>query len=188
MEEQPPRQTSLPRLIDVLKFSHQGLLLEDGLPLATFSRVSALLEASSAARVNVRLQFGMDDNRNRMVEGALSAKVPVLCQRCMTDMNVIIEQSFSWGFAWDDEKAKALPRHLDPVLLEPESGTVDLYDAIEDELLLALPMTFFHEVCGDGDSGSGKQFGEIEEPEEGQQNPFQALKDLTIDINKTRKS
>jgi len=183
------QQSKLPREVDVLKFSHQSLSLEGAIALKDLSRLCALLEVTDSDEpVKVSIQFALDENKHRVAEGSISAVLSANCQRCMQDMPVVVEQSFQWGFAWDDEKAKALPRNLDPVLIDPESSTVDLYETVEDELLLALPMTYFHEQCGDGDRGAGKQFGEVVEPVEADNNPFQVLKDLNIDVNKTRKS
>ena len=73
-----------------------------------------------------------------------------------------------------EERAKQLPKSMDPVILG--EGQADLYTIIEDELLLNLPMVSYHkEDCIEQTS-----FGEdnTEESAESSSNPFQVLEQL----------
>ena len=60
------------------------------------------------------------------------------CQRCLGDVRFEISAEFRLGLVFNDDQAKALPKRLEPVELD-EEGRLDLWDVIEDELLLNLP-------------------------------------------------
>ena len=80
------------------------------------------------------------------------------------------------ALVYNDEMAKALPTHLDSLLLLPDEPMV-IAEIIEDELLLCLPM---HAMHPEGECQIETQFGadESEEIPEKAFNPFDVLKDL----------
>ncbi len=176
----------LPRQADVLKLAQQAIELSGTVKLADLPRLRELLENDSG-EVTVVLNFAQDEDRNRVVTGSVEAQLEVLCQRCLQSMTQHVATTLSLAFVWDDIQAKALPRHLDPVMLEDESGYLDLYAVIEDELLLSLPITSLHEECASGEDGTPRQFGDIEESgTDVTENPFSALEQVKNDLKKTR--
>ncbi len=165
--------TQLPRLIDPRKFAQQGLSLAGQVPVPELSRlVEASLSESDV--VEVALDFDVDGERHRLITGDASCELTVTCQRCLEPVKIELKAHLNLAIVWDEDRAKQLPKSLDPVILG--EGQADLYTIIEDELLLNLPMVSYHkEDCIEQTS-----FGddETEASVETSSNPFQVLEQL----------
>ncbi|WP_241659292.1 YceD family protein [Extensimonas vulgaris] len=74
------------------------------------------------------------------------ATVPLLCQRCLTpvDVPLVVERAFR--FVADEATAEALDEGCEEDLLVL-SRSFDLRALIEDELILALPLVPMHDRC-----------------------------------------
>lgn len=91
----------------------------------------------------------------------------------------------------NEDQAKLLPKSLDPWLLEGETDDADLYEVLEDELLLSLPIVAAHEhPCLDADSYSSAiqetvtattdAVNQDSEQAEASDNPFKILEQLKV--------
>lgn len=78
---------------------------------------------------------------------------------------------------WTDEQAAHLPRHLDP-LIAPEEAC-NLWQLVEDELILALPAFSYHETdeCKESIAGFSEPAPQGDIGEE-KPNPFNVLAQL----------
>jgi len=177
----------LPRRAACYKLGHRGQTLEGEVPLAELPRVCEIL-GESAREVSLRpvLKFALDEEGHIVVEGNFEASVELVCQRCLEPMTYPVEASFHCAFVASDAVAKRLPAHLEPVMLEPGSSYTDLYNLLEDELLLDLPIAALHDSCGavrevPGTECSGAS-SEVDPAGESTGNavtrPFQVLSDL----------
>jgi uncharacterized protein len=130
------------------------------------------LTESAHASVN----FDLDESGRRVIFGQVSGTANLLCQRCLKPYEFKLAGSFRMALVYNDEMAKALPTHLDSLLLLPDEP-MDVAEIIEDELLLCLPM---HAMHPEGECQIETQFGadESEEIPEKAFNPFDVLKDL----------
>src|SRR5690606_20942208 len=95
------------------------------------------------------LHFRTDDEGHHLMQGHLEITLPVVCQRCLEVMEYPIHGELRCAFVISDEQAKNLPSHLEPVMLEADATHTALYDLLEDELLLSLPIAACHERCGE---------------------------------------
>lgn len=163
----------LPRQIDPRKFAHQGLSLQGVVALSELSRL-ADVALDSSNEVEVALEFGVDEEKHRVISGQALCALTVTCQRCLEPVEVSLEAGINLAIVWDEERAKQLPKTLDPLIL-PE-GPADLYEIIEDELLLNLPMVSYH----DEDCIEQTSFGDEVAVAEAapSKNPFQVLEQL----------
>ena len=168
-----PLTPPLPRLIDPRKFAQQGLNLTGKFPVKELSRISqAVLE--SAAEVDVELDCYVDGERIRTVTGQAKCQLDVTCQRCLESVTVSVSADIHLAIVWDEDAAKNLPKRFDPWIAV--EGPNDLYEVIEDELLLNLPLASYHEhQCVEASAFS---IGEVEEAEAVAPNPFQMLEQL----------
>lgn len=168
----PPIHKPLPRQGDPRKFAQQGVTLEGFIPVADLLRVVDATE-NSAGEIQVHLEFKISEEGKRAVTGHASANLALICQRCLESVTVPVESNISLAIVWDEEAAKALPQHFDPWITG--EGMADLYDMIEEELLLSLPAVAYHEdACVDSKLySSGKP---VEAKKE--KNPFQVLEQL----------
>ncbi|WP_111495858.1 YceD family protein [Marinobacter bohaiensis] len=170
----------LPRIVDPNKFAEQKANLEGVIALRCLSRFAGLLQEVEGD-VRVHLQFGMDAERRRVVEGRLEAPVVLECQRCMSPMQTTLNSTFKLGLVISDEQARQLPRELEPFLIE--SFEADLWQLVEDELLLAMPPYPLHErdQCPAAETLESLE-GQVDEnpadePEQ-RENPFSVLAEL----------
>lgn len=169
-----PEVRRLPRQIDVIKLCQQGQSLEGLLDLSDLPRLAEALSAPSGALKSLQptLRFDVDAEGHRVMTGHFNVQLPLICQRCLDVMEFPIKADFQCAFVATDEKAKHLPAHLEPVVLEADSPLVELYDLLEDELILNLPISALHERCAEevlpGQSGQN----------EGSEKPFAALAQL----------
>ncbi len=121
------------------------------------------------------MEFGLDDQREKLVQGKVSADLDVVCQRCLEPFGTRVTSDFALAVVWSEEEARQLPATYDPWITGEGEG--DLYEILEEELLLSLPVVSFHEEdCTDKALfSSGDPAGDDFEQKP---NPFQVLKQL----------
>lgn len=125
-------------------------------------------------RVVVNIDFGRDDYGKPELAGSIEAALVLECQRCLEPMTFSVERDISLAIVWDEDQAKALPKHRDPWIAGEDEA--DLAAILEEEILLALPVVARHaEDCLDASLLSA---GDIEEPEDTEPNPFSVLATL----------
>lgn len=163
----------LPRLIEPGKLAQQELLLQGFVPAGKLSRVQAVV--LSISNIDCRLAFRVDEQYRRLVAGKLHAKVELCCQRCLEAVSIELDVDLNVALVKEEEQAKNLPGWLDPWLVEESEA--DLYELVEEELLLNIPQIAWHEEnCIDPALYS---IGEVaEESSEEGENPFRMLEQL----------
>ena len=94
-------------------------------------------------------------------------------------MQVQIDEAYELVFVEDEARAEALPRQLDPVILD-EHGHIHVVDLFEDEVILHVPEVPRH--TGESACSMAKtEFGTVPvEVEEEKPNPFEVLKNLQL--------
>lgn len=174
---------SLPKNIDPLKYADQAKTLEGEVKLGQLPRFSDML-VSEEGLVKVKLEFGRDEQKLRIVKGQLHASVQLRCERCLEPVDQEIVSDFCLGIVLSDEDAKQLPRSYEPLLVEPDS--LEINELLEEELILSLPMFAYHEECsGDyqaAQDGANSEFGNGQSTEASdspaKENPFSVLADF----------
>ena len=78
-----------------------------------------------------------------MVAVSVEAKVVMQCQRCLNDMEVPVKSTSLMACVRTDEEAAALPAAYEPLIVD---DAADLSDIVEEEILLAIPVSPIHEV------------------------------------------
>ena len=163
----------LPKSIDIGRLDSHGARFEGTVPLATMRRLRELvLTASGDAKAAVEVL--VKEPSYVIVAGAVTAAVRRECQRCLEPKEVMLHAPFRLLVVDSVAEAEALGQESDP-LVAPE-GLIDLFAALEDELLLALPPVTRHErgeACEQRDLGSGTA-----ERGSSRQSPFGMLEQL----------
>jgi len=124
--------------------------------------------------IHVVLTFGKDQQGIVFVEGAVEATIHLQCQRCMDPFVYAIHSHFRLGVVNSLDEAGALPASYEPVLTVA-SRRLALREAVEDELMLKLPIIARHalEEC----KVNASQMSSLNEQKE-KKNPFQVLVSL----------
>lgn len=174
----PPSHNALPKLADARKFAQQRVDMAGHVAVSALPRLRQVV-VDDSTRFEVRLSFGQDEQRRRVVTGSATGEVVLTCQRCLEPVTLPIACDIALAMVWDEEQAAQLPRALDPWILA-EEGPTDLYHMVEEELLLALPAVAYHDTqCV---SASLYSSGDAEATEEDtgadKKNPFQVLEQL----------
>ena len=140
--------------------------------VADLGRLAELL-ASPQGQIEVSFEFLMSDYSVPKVSGQIKSSLLVECQRCLLSMPVNLELEFSLLIDAADELVRE--SSLDTLL--SEEGFVDIFEVVEDEIILALPLVAMHE-----NETCNKHWQVAEEAQEPvvKENPFSVLKDLKI--------
>jgi uncharacterized protein len=162
----------LPITLDLRRAADQGRILEGEIKLEKLERLSSYL-VDSEGTVKVSLNFGVDQERIRFVTGTAETTVKMVCQRCMEPVTLGLNAEMNIGIVADDEAAKQLPRYYDPNVVDGPKQ--DLYQLIEEELILTLPLIAQHQDCV-----VKTEYGEIaDSPSDSEKdNPFNVLAQL----------
>ena len=137
-----------PRKLDVAAFAADAGQLEGRWPLADLVRLGA------GARQDASVEWSLRGERRPVVAGdaevwlhlAARARIWLECQRCLQPVAWDLDVARSLRFVPDEGVAAALDAQSEDDVLElPRS--LDLLGAIEDELLLELPIVPMHEQC-----------------------------------------
>lgn len=127
----------LPERIDPREAAKAGLRWSGSAPLIAFGRLAADL-ADREGEVAVTLHASLDGAGRAVLGGQVSARVRVLCQRCLEPMVVDLAADLALITVAEDAQADVLPEHYAPLEL-PHGASVLVTDLVEDELLLAMP-------------------------------------------------
>lgn len=171
---------ALPEKIDLGRLAEQDAVYETKLNheiMTRLTEVSKEIEEPAA----VKLHFYKDLQGLSTLEGEVSCKLKLVCERCGKPFSTVINAPFC--VTCDKEKAKELKidDRLDIVDLD-EDGLFNLYAFIEDSLLLELPTVARHEN-EDECEVKGTTWTYKDESDEEVLNPFAVLKDLKGKLN-----
>ena len=170
----------LPQTLDIRNAAAKEATVSGVLEPVHLPRFRELL-ASDAGKIEAQFTFGKDEEGRYRVQLHLEGQVEVTCQRCLEAMPETVTADNQLALVWSDEQARHLPRHLDPLIATEEA--CNLWELVEDELILALPPFSYHDTEECKEILSGYTAGPAVEEEEGnaRPNPFDVLAQLKSD-------
>lgn len=162
----------LPRRVNPRKLAYSGGKIAGAIDPQALPRLADAVLA--VERVDINVMFDINEEGKLVTRGDIEAVLAFECQRCMKPMAAeSVIAALSAAIVRDEEDAKGLPKALEPWIVEGEEA--DLYEFVEDELLLSLPVVAYHDQqCIDP---SLLQAGDekVEEAIEEKANPFSVL-------------
>ncbi|MHB8346200.1 MAG: YceD family protein [Acidiferrobacterales bacterium] len=129
----------LPAAIDPIRLADEGSNLQGVVPVQAMSRLLELCR-NPAAMVEVSLRFGRGTH-GRMMEGAITTRLQLTCQRCLGVLEQDVVVTMHLGLLQTGESHSGLAEDADFIDVAPP---VSLPELVEEEILLALPMTPMH--------------------------------------------
>ena len=132
---------TLPEVIEPMRLADKGARLQGDLQLSKMTRLAPLLQ-EQAGTVSVDISFSKNDEGIQCINGNVKAQLKVLCQRCLEPMEIPVCVDLRLELT---DTLTAEPRIYDnyePLLVTAE--TLSLVELVEDELLLALPISPMH--------------------------------------------
>jgi len=145
----------LPERLDVRSFAQASGQISAEAPLTRFERLVEELFESSLAEVPALVRWRAEGCLRTDSQGATpaiwlhlqaEAVVPLQCQRCLGSVETALVVDRWFRFVADEATAEAQDDESeeDVLVLEP---LMSLYDLLEDELLMSLPIVPMHEAC-----------------------------------------
>lgn len=142
------------------------------LPLKALPRLRELL-ADTEAQLSVSLQAQQHQGHAALI-GEISGDLPLICKRCGKRFAWPLRAEIDWRLVADEASERALIQECEPLLVENDE--LPLRDAIEDEVLLAMPMLPRCESCENRVASQPEAAVQEIEQEPRRENPFAALK------------
>lgn len=173
------KQGILPKRFDVRKACVRELELSGMVAIDNLPRMLSVVD-SDLTTVTANFRFGRDEERRYVIVVSVDAQVGLVCERCLGPLAVPLKTSSDLMLCSTEAQAQQCPSRYEPVIVEDEA--MDLYDVIEEELLLALPVAPKHDhACVEL---PGQSQAEIE-AEDRKPNPFEVLARLTDDSSES---
>jgi uncharacterized protein len=136
----------LPKVIDSLAFAKAGSTVAGFIELASLSRLTERL-AKVEGRLTCRVSGTRDAEGKNWLAVEMAGSLALICQRCLKGVDFPIDIRSRLllvpaGQSWPEEELT--DDGYDAVAAEDE---MELLSLVEDELLLALPISPMHDVC-----------------------------------------
>ena len=133
--------------INPLRLAKSRERIEGSLQIDTFERLQGdLIDNHGKLRFN--LSFDFDESGMCVVECEIDTQLTLECQRCLKPVVIKIHKKSLLGLVKDKDEIDSLAKEYEPLQLDEE--TISAKELIEDELLLAIPLSPLHseEECG----------------------------------------
>jgi uncharacterized protein len=163
-------QTKLHRLYQFQKEANQRSYHEGLITLKELSRLTAMLK-SDQAEISVQFCITGSDYDQLVIKGHVEAELAIECQRCLKPVVQSVGLDFELLINAPDHVVHS--SGLDT--LYSEDGTIDIFELVEDELILGLPLVSLHE------NGSCNEYWQISDnvqEKAKRENPFLVLEKL----------
>jgi uncharacterized protein len=141
------------------------------IPLGEMPRLGEMLLDGNGS-VRVEFEFANNDLSLAVIRGQFAASLRLTCQRCLEPMDLAIDQPFELLIDASDEDSEA----FDLESVNTSDGMLDVFEVIEDELLLAIPIIVMHEDASCNPHWQAETGNT--EVEAAKNNPFAALEAL----------
>lgn len=168
----------LPKKLDPIKCA-QKRSTYNGIYFASQMKRYSSSVASVEAEVVVNVEFAKDAQGLTYFNGNMQSEVELICQRCNKVFAYSVNTEFCFTPVQGNEDTSLLPDAYEPAEVN-DHGEIDLFQLLEDELILSLPIVALHPQAECSVKEDDLQFGEVE-PEPMRENPFAVLKELKRD-------
>ena len=159
------------KLIDSFEFCRKMQQLSGQTAIADMARLSAEL-ADSQGELRWSLAGGTHPSGLSQLKLQVAGEVHLICQRCLTTYALPVATDTVLVLAHDDAEADANEARLDDDSIDVivANTALDVLALVEDDALLALPLSPRHDVCPDG--------AEAAVVKDKKESPFAVLKKL----------
>ncbi len=132
--------------IDSFELARAGRRIEGEVAIA---RMPRLAEFVTTPQGNVRYGIAglIDDEGHPAADLHLDARLQLICQRCNAPLDFDLDRTTRFRFVASEEELNALPIEDDEIDAIVGSRAMSVYDWIEDEAILSLPLVPRHEEC-----------------------------------------
>jgi uncharacterized protein len=170
-----------PNRLDVNRFAEAAATLSGSEPVRNDQRLQAELAGPPDAlavqwQAEGQSRSGADGGAVPWLHLTARATVALVCQRCLSPVEVTLDVDRWFRFAADEATAADEDEAADEDVLVA-ARDFDLHGLIEDELLMEIPVTPRHEACPEPMRLSAED-PDFDAAESARPNPFAALRQL----------
>lgn len=157
--------------LDLFEFCRTTETRTSVIPVTQLLRLSAEL-VDNSGDLAWTLQGAQHASGHPQLTLSVAGEVKLRCQRCLHPFSHALASQTVLVLARDEADADGIEAMLndDSIDVIVGSRTQDLVQLVEDEALLALPLSARHDTCPDGDT---------QRPDDKPASPFAVLKKLT---------
>ena len=168
-------QDKLRRSYQVQKEVTRNGYFEGEFALSELKRLGELLHLDESGqegrKIAVNFEFVRNEFDTPMIVGQLETSLALECQRCLQPLEMPMKMNFRLMIDADE----ALLRDSSVDTLYSDDGCIDIFEVVEDELILAIPLVALHE---DTACNQHWQATAIEAEADIKENPFAVLQQL----------
>jgi uncharacterized protein len=163
-------QEKLRRSYQIQKEVSRDGYFQGRIEVSDLARLSEFL-LSDQAIIEVEFSIRQSDYGTPIVQGRLETNLTVECQRCLEAMEMPLQIDFKLLVDADDDMIAV--SSLDTVY--SEEGTISIFEVVEDEIILGLPLVIMHEDVACNEFWQTQE----QDPEQAtKENPFSVLAKL----------
>jgi uncharacterized protein len=166
-------QDKLRKRYQVQKEVTRNGYFEGEIALSELGRVTELLHPGKSGlegrKVTLKFEFLLNEYEVPMLVGQLETSLELECQRCLKALDLPMTLDFSLMIDASDE----LVRNSSVDTLYSEDGFIDIFEVVEDELILAIPLVAMH-----ADTSCNENWQESKTETALKDNPFAVLQQL----------
>ncbi len=140
----------LPDRIEPVGLADAGRSFRGELEVSSLPRLAPLL-VDQKGKLQVAIEFRLDERRVRTLQGRVEGQIRLTCQRCLKSLEFAVDVAFTLGIVSAEDEIVRLPEGYEPLLVDGEPVLTST--VIEDEILLAVPAVPVHrddQVCNSG--------------------------------------
>lgn len=175
---------ALSHTVEARTFAAQARVVEGTLTIDRMPRLEVAITNALGPAI-AKAQCDRDEEGRYIMSLSVTMPIEVSCQRCLAPVQQELQSETDLAVIWADDQAEHLPSRYDPLIAGEET---DLWQVVEDELLLALPPFCYHE---DPSCSARTAIGPMpnapelsKEPAQERDNPFGVLASLRDDLEK----
>ena len=136
-------ETQIPAYVDTRKVFLQHEELTGTVSLQSLPRFKESL-ANDQGIVEIALYFSVNDSKQRIIKGSISAQVEVACQRCLEPLAIYLKDDISLVLLEEESAATNLDPELDPWICN--EFKLVLTEVVDEQLMLCMPIVNYHET------------------------------------------
>lgn len=132
--------------IDTFDLARWRWHLEGDVEVRRMPRLAESLSNSDGV-LHYRIDGLIDDNGHPGADLRLHARLQLVCQRCNGMLEFALDRTTRFRFVANEQELNALPIQDDEIDAIIGSHTFNLYEWIEEEAILSLPLVPRHDEC-----------------------------------------
>ena len=137
-----PFTDPLPEYVDARKAFNNERMISGYIAVSRLERLCQSL-ATKDGEVRARFEFVVDSGGRRRIKGHVSGSVWLACQRCLDSAALDLDEQVDLVLVANELEAQALDKTCDPWICDDHR--IVLADLIDEQMLLGLPIVYFHE-------------------------------------------